>query len=429
MLPSGVAIVRVSGPHVRYVLETMIGKCPEPRKATYGAIYAGDGMVLDYGICLYFQDRASFSGEDCAEFHLHGSRAVVNAVLTELAGFEDVRAAEAGEFTRRAFLNGKLDLTEAEGLSDLIASETEMQRLMAMTGAGGSQGQLYRNWRERLIHMRAMIEAELDFSDEEDVPGSVSEQIWAAAAPLAAEIETHIAGFQRSEIIRDGFRVVLIGAPNSGKSSLLNALAQRDAAIVTDEPGTTRDSIEVVMDLDGFQVMVIDTAGIREASGKVERLGIERTFERASEAHLVLYLLDLTHPVEISGVADDAKTLRVGTKRDLVDEARDSELSGYDHMISVIDGRGLDELLSGIGGHVRDQIGDVSMVLPSRRRHIDLLSAARNHLRKAEVMSDHGLELRAEELRMAADAIGRISGVIETEDLLDVVFSQFCIGK
>lgn len=428
-LPSGVAVVRLSGPHVRFVLETMIGSCPEPRKAWYGAIRGTGGLVLDQGICLFFEGPASFTGEDCAEFQLHGGRAVVDAVLFSLSGFEGVRAAEAGEFTRRAFLNGKLDLTQAEGLSDLISAETEMQRRMAITGAAGSQAGLYRGWRDRLVHMRAMIEAELDFSDEEDVPGSVSGAVWQEARALVTEIKAHMDGFQRSEIIRDGFRVVLVGAPNAGKSSLLNALARREAAIVTDEPGTTRDPIEVVMDLDGFQVKLVDTAGIRDPGGKVEKLGIERTFQKLSDAHLILNLVDLSDPVEVRDIPKAAAMLRVGTKSDLLADRREPEPPGYDHVISVIDGQGVDVLLECLADQARSRIGEIGTIMPSRRRHIDLLEMARGHIEKSAEMTGLDLELRAEELRMAGDAIGRISGTIDVEDLLDVIFSQFCIGK
>lgn len=428
-LPSGVAIVRISGPHVPFILESMIGRCPAPRKTWYGSVKSRSGLVLDHGICLFFEGPASFSGEDCAEFQLHGGRAVVDAVLSELSGFDGVRAAEAGEFTRRAFLNGKLDLTQAEGLSDLISSETEMQRRMAMKGADGSQRGLYRGWRDRLVHMRAMIEAELDFSDEEDVPGSVSDRIWRDAESLIAEMGRHMDGFERSEIIRDGFRVVLVGAPNAGKSSLLNALARREAAIVTDEPGTTRDPIEVIMDIDGFQVILVDTAGVRDPAGKVEKLGIERTYQRLSEAHLVIGLIDLSDPAEVFEAPGIVEVLRVGTKVDLVSDQEMTGVSGYDRMISVVDGRGLDGLLEDLADRVRNRAGDIGSVLPSRRRHIDLLEGARNHIQNAVGMVENPLELRAEELRLAGDDIGRISGSIDVEDLLDVIFSQFCIGK
>ena len=250
-LPAGIAVVRISGPKTRFVLETIIGSVPEPRSARYGTFADGAGTHIDSGITLFFQAPASFTGEDSAELHAHGGKAVVAALLDALCAIEGVRLAEAGEFTRRAFLNGKVDLLKAEALADLVSAETEAQRRFAVLNSHGGHKELYAGWRQRLIHARAMIEAEMDFSDEADVPGSVADQIWADIDRMSGEIQRHIAGFRRAEIIRDGFDVVILGAPNAGKSSLLNALAKRDAAIVTDEPGTTRDLIEVVLDLDG----------------------------------------------------------------------------------------------------------------------------------------------------------------------------------
>ena len=275
-----------------------------------------------------------------------------------------------------------------------------MQRRMALRGAEGSQGTLYREWRNRLVHMRAMIEAELDFSDEEDVPGSVSEGIWKDAKAQIAEIDQHMKGFQKSEIIRDGFRVVLVGAPNAGKSSLLNALARREAAIVTDEPGTTRDPIEIMMDLDGFQVIIVDTAGVREPGGKVEKLGIDRTYQKLSDAHLVLNLVDLSDPISIADLPGDVPMLRIGTKSDIASGRGIDPGSGFDHAISVEDGQGLDELLDDVTERVRNRAGDLGTILPSRRRHIDLLGIARRHIERAVDLVGHPLELRAE--RVAA---------------------------
>ena len=402
----------------------MVGSVPEARTARYAPIRASDTDILDRGLVIYFPAPASFTGEDCAEFHLHGGRAVVDAVLRQLSRFSDTRAAEAGEFTRRAFLNGKIDLTEAEGLSDLIAAETEMQRRFALSNASGDQKTLYGNWRERLLKMRALIEAELDFSDEEDVPGAVSDAVWRDAAVLADELARHIGTYDRGEIVRDGFRIVLLGAPNAGKSSLLNALACRDAAIVTDEPGTTRDPVEVLLDLGGFQVNLIDTAGIRETDGTVEKLGIERSRARAGDAHLVLLLEDLADPVSIDLNYGDKPVLCIGTKSDLA-----GDRPGYDFCISVKTGAGIDTLLTELGAMVSERIGEVGSALPSRRRHVDLLQEAADRIGAAAGMSEHPLELRAEELRLAADALGRISGAIDVEDLLDVIFSRFCIGK
>ncbi|TIR84895.1 MAG: tRNA uridine-5-carboxymethylaminomethyl(34) synthesis GTPase MnmE, partial [Mesorhizobium sp.] len=295
-LPAGIAVIRISGPKTRFVLETIAGGGIKDRFATLRKLMAPDGSVIDHGLVVFFPGPSSFTGEDVGEFHVHGSRAVAAKMLETLTGFAGVRHAQPGEFTRRAFLNGKLDLVETEALADLVNAETEAQRRFAVRNAEGAQSELYSGWRRRLIHARAMIEAEIDFAEEEDVPGSVSKAVWTDVAAMADEIERHIQGFKAAEIIRDGFEVVILGAPNAGKSSLFNALAQREAAIVTDEPGTTRDLLEVVLDLHGMRVRVVDTAGLREAAGKVETIGIERARAKAGGADLVLLLEDMVDP-------------------------------------------------------------------------------------------------------------------------------------
>ena len=287
-LPSGIAIVRISGPQTRFAVETIAGALPEPRRATFSRLRTPLGETIDSGLLLFFPGPGSFTGEDLAEFQVHGGKAVVAALLQALTSLPGIRHAEAGEFTRRAFLNGKLDLIESEALADLISSETEAQRRLAVSNASGAQSGLYAGWRRRIIHAMAMIEAELDFSDEADIPGSVADQVWADVLALRQEIEDHVKGYHQAEIIRDGYDVVIVGAPNAGKSSLLNALAQRDAAIVSDEPGTTRDLVELSLDLNGVKVRLTDTAGIRDAAGKVEAIGIERALGRAKSADLVL---------------------------------------------------------------------------------------------------------------------------------------------
>ncbi|RUZ73538.1 tRNA uridine-5-carboxymethylaminomethyl(34) synthesis GTPase MnmE, partial [Mesorhizobium sp. M7A.F.Ca.US.006.01.1.1] len=253
-LPAGVAVIRISGPQTRFVVETIAGGMVKDRVAVLRRFTAPDGAVLDTGLVVFFPGPASFTGEDVAEFHVHGGRAVVAKMLETIAGFDGVRHAEPGEFTRRAFLNGKVDLVETEALADLVNAETEAQRRFAVQNAEGVQSEVYLGWRRRLIHARAMIEAEIDFADEDDVPGSVSDTVWSDVGTMIGEIDRHIAGFRAAEIIRDGFEVVILGAPNAGKSSLFNALARRDAAIVTDEPGTTRDLLEVTLDLQGLRV-------------------------------------------------------------------------------------------------------------------------------------------------------------------------------
>ncbi|MDX8462836.1 tRNA uridine-5-carboxymethylaminomethyl(34) synthesis GTPase MnmE [Mesorhizobium humile] len=421
-LPAGLAVIRISGSKTRFVVETIAGAVKD-RFTTLRRLRAADGSTIDHGLVLFFPGPGSFTGEDVAEFHVHGSRAVAARMLETITRFEGVRHAEPGEFTRRAFLNGKLDLVETEALADLVNAETEAQRRFALRNAEGAQSKLYSSWRRRLIHARAMIEAEIDFADEEDVPGSVSDAVWSDVAVMIGEIERHVEGFKAAEIIRDGFEVVILGAPNAGKSSLFNALAKREAAIVTDEPGTTRDLLEVVMDLNGLKVQIVDTAGLREAAGKVESIGIERARAKAGETDLILLLEDMADPVPVGEVSRGAPLLRVGTKSDIAGAGA----GGYDLVISSRDGTGLGALLDEIGQRAAAAAGDASEVLPSRLRHVELLKEASGFLRAA--LAGHSQELRAEELRLAADRLGRIIGAVDVEDLLDVIFSQFCIGK
>jgi len=427
-LPSGIAVVRLSGSQVRFALETIAGEVPEARKAALRRLRSADGSVIDTALVFFFPAPNSFTGEDVAEFHSHGGRAVVAALLRTLTAIEGVRQADPGEFTRRAFLNGKLDLVETEALADMIGAETEAQRRFAVRNAGGVQSRLYADWRRRLIHARAMIEAEIDFADESDVPGSVSDVVWADVAALAQEIERHVRGYHAAEIIRDGFDVVILGAPNAGKSSLFNALARREAAIVTDEPGTTRDLLEVSLDLHGILVRVTDTAGLRRAAGKVEAIGMERAKARARSAELVLLLEDMAAPAEMDMPEIDAPLLRVGTKSDLLEPEGAGERR-YAFEISTMTGAGLEKLVAEIGRRADEATRQAGDILPSRLRHVELLGEARELLERALAADAAMTELRAEDLRLAADRLGRILGAVDVEDLLDVIFSQFCIGK
>lgn len=426
-LPAGVAVVRLSGPKTAPVLQALCGRLPEPRMAELRSIRSRNGLVIDSGLVLYFAGPASFTGEDCGEFQIHGGRAAANALLEELSKFEGLRHAEAGEFSRRAFQNGKLDLVEVEGLADLIVAETEMQRRLAIEHSGGGQSKLYAEWAKRLTHARAMIEAELDFADEDDVPGSVSERIWQDMAALADEIAAHIADAPIAEIIRDGLKIVIAGEPNAGKSSLLNALAQRDIAIVTEIAGTTRDVLAVDLSLAGFSVKLYDTAGLRETDERVEQEGIRRAREIIERADLILLLADT--PTGFSSLSDVARTpvLRVGTKLD-----RDGgrwAANDADVLISTKTGEGMERLLDAIAAHLPDLSGRTSLSLPSRRRHVDSLRQAHWALEKSLAAEYQGLDIRAEQLRLAGDAIGRITGRVDVENLLDVIFSEFCIGK
>ena len=354
---AGVAVIRMSGPQVGKVLQSMAGGIPEPRVARLAIIRNPEnGELLDRGLILFFRGPRSFTGEDMAELHIHGGRSVIEGVLGALAGFPEMRLAEPGEFARRAFENGKLDLTAAEGLADLIDAETEAQRRQALRQADGGLRALYDGWRARLIAASAALEAALDFSDEGDVPETIASAAQPAVKMLVAEMAAHLADARGGEILRDGFRVVIAGPPNAGKSSLMNVLARRDAAIVSEEAGTTRDVIEVRLNLGGYPVILIDTAGIREAEGAIEREGIRRTLDRMREADLVLWLEDLTGAATyLAPSAGDSapETLRVANKRD----AATRPIPDGAIAISALTGDGLDTLLAELLKRVREQIG------------------------------------------------------------------------
>lgn len=425
-LPAGIAAVRLSGPHVRSLLRASTGGLPEERMAVVKPVRDADGGLIDRALVLFFAGPRSFTGEDMAEFHLHGGAAVVGAMLDFLRGQEGLRHAEAGEFTRRAFLLGKMDLTEAEALGDLIAAETEAQRRFALSNAGGRQSDLYLSWRERIIHARALIEADLDFSDEGDVPGSVAETVWGDVGGLATEIAAHLETYHRAEIIREGLSVVIIGAPNAGKSSLLNALARRDVAIVTDEPGTTRDLVEVALDLDGYKVILTDTAGIRQDAGTVEAIGIERALEKGRRADLVLLAVDMTEENGSAIAFPGKRMIRIGTKSDL---PHGTAPDAFDVELSSTTGDGIPALLAMLSRWAAGEAGSAADILPSRARHVEHLRRCRESLQRAAGDKWKELELRAEDLREASDSLGRIVGKIGVEDVLDMVFSSFCIGK
>jgi tRNA modification GTPase len=428
-LPSGVAVVRLSGTQVPALLKTMVGAVPPPRVAKYAIIKTIDGLHLDRGLALFFPAPHSFTGEDCAEFHLHGGVATVSACLEALSRFAGLRQAEAGEFTKRAFLNGKVDLTEAEGLADLVAAETEAQRMQALSSAEGGQRQLYEGWRERILYARAMIEAEIDFTEEADVPGSVSQHLWPGLYSLADEVFEHLALAKSGEIVRNGLDVVILGAPNAGKSSLMNAVAKRDVSIVTEEAGTTRDLVEVRLDLGGYRVNLVDTAGIRHSEvGRVEAIGIERALQRAVLADLVLLVEDVTMPGSAFQPPDGAVVWRLGLKVDVASQ-RERQIGEYDVLLSALTGEGLSVLVAKLEAFVRSNAGRVGAVTPVRQRQVDELLRCGHALRAAVDVRDAGVELAAEELRLAGDALGRLTGRIDVEEMLGVIFAQFCVGK
>lgn len=423
-LPSGVAVIRLSGPATRVVLTRLVGSLPPPRELALRSITDLEGLFLDRGLVVFFPAPHSFTGEDCGELHLHGGRAVVSAVLDTLGREAGLRAAEAGEFTRRAFLEGKLDLTRAEGLADLIAAETEAERRLALATSGGVLDRLYSGWRQQLLQARALLEAELDFADESDIPDSVADRVWPELAVLGKGIHQHLAGYRAAEMIRDGYRVVILGAPNAGKSSLLNALAGREAAIVTEIPGTTRDIVEITLDLGGYRVHLSDTAGLRESTDKVEKIGIARARKRAEEADLLLLLSDGETP--LPDVAGSVPHLRVRTKIDVNPPGDDPS---FDIYASSFTGDGLRQLSDAIEAYAAGAMNIGERAVPVRARHAQLLAECALGIERAIAIGPSQLELAAEDLRHAADALGRITGAIDVEEVLGSIFSTFCVGK
>ena len=429
---AGVAVVRVSGPGARDAVRRVAGiASPRPRHATLATLTdERDMSQIDKALVIWFPDPASFTGEPVAEFHLHGGRATVRALLDVLTEVLGVRLAEPGEFTRRAFENGKMDLTEAEGLADLIDAETEAQRRQALRQLDGALGSLYDSWRDALVSALARLEAHIDFPDE-DLPDGVLAQAREQTSDLLASVRAHLADNRRGERLRDGVQVAILGAPNVGKSSLLNALARRDVAIVSEQAGTTRDVIEVHLDLGGFPVTFADTAGLRDAADDVEREGVRRSLGRARDADLKIVMLDATAgppgEPDIVDHLDDA-TLPVVNKIDLARPEAPVLVAGREALpISVATGEGLGELLSRIQAAVADILDQSASPALTRERHRIALQECAEALARAAAAD--APELIAEDLRLAARALGRITGRVDVEDILDVVFQEFCIGK
>jgi tRNA modification GTPase len=428
-----VAVVRVSGAGAGRVIDFMAGPRPEPRRAAGRFIrHPETGEKLDRGVVLWFPAPASFTGEDVAELHLHGGRAVVHAVLAALALMPGLRMAEPGAFARRAFEAGKLDLAEVEGLADLIDAETDAQRRQALAQASGALSDLYDGWRASLIEALGLIEAGLDFGDEGDIGTKTFADATSIIAVLAQAVTHHLDDGHRGEILREGFRVALTGPPNAGKSSLLNALARRDVAIVSAEAGTTRDVIEVRLDLGGLPVIVSDTAGFREAEGAIEREGMRRSRAVAEAADLVLWLTDASAPEtvlppELMAVAD--RTLLVLNKVDLLPSGAAPALPDDMVPLSVKTGTGVGDLIGRLTVIARERVGHHGEPALTQVRHRRLVEACRDSLETFLAGSRDEVELRAEDLRRAADALGRITGRVDVEDVLEHIFSRFCIGK
>jgi tRNA modification GTPase len=421
---AGVAVIRVSGPAAQQALEMMSGPLPKPRFAAYRTIkHPTTGEALDRAVVIWFKAPSTETGEDIVEFQIHGSRAVVAAILSALGGIAGCRLAEPGEFARRAFENGKLDLAEIEGLADLIEAETDAQRRQALAQVAGALSKIYESWRTRLIEITALTEAAIDFSDEGDVSASSFAEARKRAASLQKQVAAHLDDGHRGEILRDGFRVALLGPPNAGKSSLLNALARREAAIVSAEAGTTRDVIEVRLDLAGLPVIVSDTAGIREASNDIEREGIRRSLAAARDADLVLWLTENSESIPPLNFSRET-SLAIRSKQDL---EFDSQFKGL--AISAKTGAGIDQLIAEIARRAHKAVGSGFEPALTRARHREALETALKDIGAFLNGPADAIELRAEDVRRAAHALGRITGRVDVEDVLDQIFSRFCIGK
>lgn len=432
---AGVGVIRISGPNSLNALKSLTKKNKFAPKTTYlNNLYnLENDEIIDQALCLYFASPASFTGEDVVELHIHSSRSVINKMFDQLSKLENFRLAEAGEFSKRAFLNDKLDLTQAEGLADLIDAETSLQHKQALRQMNGELSNLYENWRKELIHIMAYVEAFIDFP-EEDIPTNIIDEIHSELEIFKSQIKNHLNDSKRGQKLKEGVYGVIIGAPNVGKSSLLNYLAQREVAIVSNIAGTTRDIIEIDLDLEGYPITLADTAGIRESADIIESEGVKRALKRANEADFKIIMFSADdEPDQATLELIDKNSIILINKTDLLnDKSNHAELSlGSKHFkpiyISLTNNSGLDEFLKSITDLVGEQVSLSSTPSITRARYREHLQECLSCLEEFNLNKD--IELASEDLRMAARSIGKITGIINVEQILDVVFSSFCIGK
>ena len=419
---AAVSVIRVSGELSSSVVLRLMGRVPPPRMATLAKLHDASGSELDQALVIWFPAPHSFTGEDCLELQLHGSRAVISAVLAALGAMNGLRLAEPGEFSRRAFINGKMDLAQAEGLADLIDSETEGQRRQALRQLDGELGRKVTDWQQQILNMQVLIEANLDFSDEGDVEILTHVKLIESAANLISDIDESLQGFQRARYVQTGFHIAILGRPNVGKSSLLNFLARREAVIVSDEAGTTRDLVQATVFMNEIEVTFTDTAGLRETDQAVEKQGIERAKRAADHADLVLLLTDSLE--DFPQTEFSAPCFRVQTKSDL----GLLPLETVDFLVSTKSGAGMESLYQSLTQYLSGLPQGSGLV--TRERHALALQACRSALvRVHDSQTDTPLELLAEDLRSAAFELGRVAGHYGVEDILGALFSTFCIGK
>ena len=431
---SGIAVIRVSGKNTAEVVKKITGdKLPNPREATRRKFnYINTNELIDEGVLLWFPGPNSYTGEDLAEFHVHGSRAVINALHSTISKIENCRLAEPGEFTKRAFQNGKINLLKAESIADLISSETEIQRKQALKIMSGKSSDQFNSWREKLLKILSHIEAKIDFPDE-DLPKDILTNIQKTSDQVSSEIQRTLNDQKVGERIREGFKIAIIGPSNAGKSSLLNYLSKRDAAIVSEIAGTTRDVIETHLNLDGYPVVVSDTAGIRDSKDEIEKKGIKIALNRAEDADLKLVIVSAKN-VDFTKVLKDLlakNAILVVNKSDLIKGKLNSKFKKYKHvLISIKKDLNLNKLISKIKSKLKNQFISTENILITRERHRQNLKNCVYHLQKfKEKKSAKDFDKAAEDLRLATRHLGMIVGKVDVEELLDSIFSDFCIGK
>lgn len=428
---SGVAIIRISGKDALQSISHMTNidtVSIKPRYAYFCDIKGLSGEILDKSLVLYFKAPHSFTGEDVVEFQVHGSKAVISSILENLSLISGFRLAEAGEFSKRAFYNQKMDLTEAEGLADLIDAETSEQQKYAIRQMDGLLKDLYENWRSELLMVLAHLEAYIDFPDEE-LPQDVIENLQNTVFKVKDDITNHLKGDNVGERLRDGFRVVILGEPNAGKSSLLNSIARREAVIVSDQEGTTRDAIDIHLDIDGYPVIFTDTAGLRNTSEEIEQKGIAIAYDKAKDADIVICLFDaLKNIPQEFDLINENKKIYVANKVDKLSDEQKIFLNNKGYiLISAKYHQGIDILLKSISDKIKDKFSSTSGLLITRQRYREALRNTISYL--SEFNLDKEIELSAEDIRLACREIGKITGRIEVEEILDKIFGSFCIGK
>lgn len=428
---SGIAVIRISGKDTLKVLSeiTNIDTANiKPRNAYYTPVKdKNTGELLDKSLVIYFKAPHSFTGEDVAEINCHGSKAVLNSILNCLSSFSELRLAEPGEFSKRAFYNQKMDLTESEGLADLIDAETKEQQKYALRQMEGNLKNLYSSWREQLVKVLSILEAYIDFPDE-DIPQNLYDDILNTVFKAKDEMEKHLSGNNVNERLKNGFRIVIAGEANAGKSSLINTLTKRNTVIVSDIAGTTRDAIDVSLDIGGYPVVITDTAGIRETDNPIEKMGIDIALEKIENADIVIALYDGNAVFKDADKLKNKNVIFVANKADKLSDEQKKQILNKEHLlISAKYNEGIDKLISVLEDKIKENFSSSSNFLITRIRYRKSLEDCLENLQNFSL--DKEIELSAEDIRLACRAIGQITGVVHVDEILDNIFGSFCIGK